>query len=831
MKPALICALVACLLLQFAGLALFAKGMFPYKVILPGLASDEVDAPKVFDKLIFVVIDALRSDFVFSAQSNMTFLHQLIISGCALPLTAYSTPPTVTLPRLKGLTTGSVPNFLDAVLNIAESDTSSTLATQDSWLAQARRAGKRIHMFGDDTWIKLFPDFFAAADGTTSFFVSDFTEVDNNVTRHLDTELSPSAEWDFLVLHYLGLDHIGHKSGPQSVHMPAKQAEMDDILRRIYQYADSNPETLVVLCGDHGMNSVGNHGGSSEGETSAAMVFMSPLLQKLDTALEWPAAPISGQFQFYKTIDQSDLVPTISSLLGFPIPHNSLGHFIEELLPLWSNLEDQRAVLLSNANELARLMKSTFSGFSKSSKPGDMYCVYESLPTASFYTISRFISQCQSELSSVSSNYNMNYMLCGLIFAVIALGAAVYMYLSHVYTTFSRFDSLSFALFCVLFGAAMFGSSFVEEEHWIWYWIGSLLILCYIVQCAANGNTNDAVLLTIVLGIFRILRRWNQSGQKYAGSDDIAKYLAQDSAFLFTVNCATYGLFLLIVWRYIYFKNMPGMLDAASASIVTFTIFTFKVSMAIALGEEVPTIVVEVLEDLGLHAVQPTLVQLARYSYFFIAMTIVYALFMYKTQMGSLTELGKRQKQFDFVHGLVGITALGLSIQSRYSNIPVWGLFYILYSILYQVKGLSNSSKMIICLILGRSSFFAFGNSNSLSSIDLSNSYNGIDSYSVILVGLLTFIGTYAGPIFWSISVSSLGLTMDEEDAYIILSVLVHSTEAICVCLACFFLRSHLFIWTVFSPKLLYASVWEIIQQPFFDIGLVAVTWRIVSSI
>jgi ethanolaminephosphotransferase len=42
----------------------------------------------------------------------------------------------------------------------------------------------------------------------------DFTEVDNNVTRHIDDELRRD-DWSTLVLHYLGLDHIGHKSGPR----------------------------------------------------------------------------------------------------------------------------------------------------------------------------------------------------------------------------------------------------------------------------------------------------------------------------------------------------------------------------------------------------------------------------------------------------------------------------------------------------------------------------------------------------------------------------------------------------------------------------------------
>lgn len=77
------------------------------------------------------------------------------------------------MPRIKAITTGSTPSFLDLILNFAESDTSSTLATQDTWLAQmkAKKTGKMV-MYGDDTWLKLFPETFDRVDGTSSFFVS-----------------------------------------------------------------------------------------------------------------------------------------------------------------------------------------------------------------------------------------------------------------------------------------------------------------------------------------------------------------------------------------------------------------------------------------------------------------------------------------------------------------------------------------------------------------------------------------------------------------------------------------------------------------------------------
>lgn len=68
---------------------IFATGFFPYKPFMPGLAEFEElrldmkhdgsiqqppEAP--FDKLVFMVVDALRSDFVYSEESGMSFVQR-----------------------------------------------------------------------------------------------------------------------------------------------------------------------------------------------------------------------------------------------------------------------------------------------------------------------------------------------------------------------------------------------------------------------------------------------------------------------------------------------------------------------------------------------------------------------------------------------------------------------------------------------------------------------------------------------------------------------------------------------------------------------------------
>jgi len=58
---------------------IFASGFFPYKPIIQGLAAhdhlSQYGSPpqRQFDRLIFMVVDALRSDFVFSSASGFTF--------------------------------------------------------------------------------------------------------------------------------------------------------------------------------------------------------------------------------------------------------------------------------------------------------------------------------------------------------------------------------------------------------------------------------------------------------------------------------------------------------------------------------------------------------------------------------------------------------------------------------------------------------------------------------------------------------------------------------------------------------------------------------------
>ena len=120
--------------------------------------------------------------------------------------------------------------------------------------------------------------------------------------------------------------------------MPAKQREMDGIVSHIYSAMSIEPHlrsTLLVLCGDHGMNEAGNHGGSGPGETAPALVLISPRLREISSGQDCPLPEPKDEFQYYQVVEQSDIAPTLAGLLGFPMPLNNLGVFIPSVLDLW----------------------------------------------------------------------------------------------------------------------------------------------------------------------------------------------------------------------------------------------------------------------------------------------------------------------------------------------------------------------------------------------------------------------------------------------------------------------------------------------------------------
>ena len=106
-----------------------------------------------------------------------------------------------------------------------------------------------------------------------------------------------------------------------------KLQEMDELLTRIITSIDNN--TMLIVMGDHGMTREGNHGGSSQDETDTVIFgyykngFLKYKLPELEPIMRFDP-------EYKKKVSQLDLAPTLSMLLGIPIPFNNIGFIIND---------------------------------------------------------------------------------------------------------------------------------------------------------------------------------------------------------------------------------------------------------------------------------------------------------------------------------------------------------------------------------------------------------------------------------------------------------------------------------------------------------------------
>ena len=286
--------------------------------------------PKSFDKAVVLIIDALRYDFTVPHEESQHYLNSFPVlyeTAVQSPQNAFllpfiADPPTATLQRLKGLTTGTLPTFVDLGSSFA-----GTAIDEDNLLAQLKSLNKTLVHLGDDTWHSLFPDYFDAnlTHAYDSFNVWDLHTVDNGVAEHLLPLLGSSHKWDVVIGHFLGVDHAGHRYGPNHPAMASKLQQMDELMRKVIDGLDD--QTLLVVMGDHGMDAKGDHGGESDDEIEAALWMYS---KKGIFGRTHPDHIQPPQTAKSRPVGQIDLVPTLSLLLGLPVPFNNLGAPIEE---------------------------------------------------------------------------------------------------------------------------------------------------------------------------------------------------------------------------------------------------------------------------------------------------------------------------------------------------------------------------------------------------------------------------------------------------------------------------------------------------------------------
>jgi ethanolaminephosphotransferase len=128
--------------------------------------------------------------------------------------------------------------------------------------------------------------------------------------------------------------------------------------------------------------------------------------------------------------------------------------------------------------------------------------------------------EAQESMSGAASNYDVPHLFIGSALASIICALSFF--------TLPKLRPISPAgIYCavtlVLYGVLMFASSYVEEEHNFWYWATSGWFFVIFLDSMRKDWTKRWAFhpALMVLVLHRVIRRWNQTGQKYAGADDI----------------------------------------------------------------------------------------------------------------------------------------------------------------------------------------------------------------------------------------------------------------------------------------------------------------------
>lgn len=738
-----------------------------------------------FEKFVLVLIDALGTKFlpkIFKDNStglSMPFLENTILKGEAIALIAEASSPTATMPRIKSLISGTVPSFLDIVYNFAR-DVSKF--EDDNLLDLAKNQNKSIVFYGDDTWLLLFPrEIFTRCKETFSLFAADYTTVDTNVTECALPETKREViDWDLLILHYLGLDHIGHFFGTSSHELIRKKLlELDSVVEEIYgNMSQKNHTTLLVICGDHGMSDEGNHGGSSRNEVDTTMVFL-PINRKFS----------HDQLNSSRNIHQVDFAVTISLLLGLPIPEASRGVAISRVLE--SLYDDPTALACASVKNLIGLLKLVH--------PTEILTLHErsdlldqlNHSSQSSEAMRNVTARCNSLshvlqkrlFESLSDHRSPTLMLVSLtlvtastLFSLKKISIPLQL---PVMT--SRVQLILIAIF--LIPIIIVGSvTLLMSEHDLWsiYSIGALILL---ISTSAQTNIKFKQLaplkLTLFLIAFSIASSWNYF------------QLFRDDSILSSMVLPTLSIMILCnsIRKNGDFKNIGPMI--LTILLVTTKLLEDRYGLGEAFILPLPSLqVISMIYAIGFNTA---------------------SVLLHLTKTSNASPLAFKLA--------TGYLVVGFLLARRFNLTFLICNVILEANLNYIVKALDLPAiaRVLIYVNFAQAAFYNQGNTNSFPSIDTKPAFYGQNGFSLLPSVILVALSTYTAQIYWIIKLfqrlqesrkDMRNSLSHEAGLFIIFRNFLSLSYYMYVCVV---LREHIFIWSVLSPKLLYHFVSNVI--------------------
>ncbi|KAK8716237.1 hypothetical protein V6N13_043555 [Hibiscus sabdariffa] len=589
-----------------------------------------------------------------------------------------------------------------------------------------------------------------------------YCQVDQNVSRHLADELSKD-DWNLLILHYLGLDHVGHIGGWSSVLMAPKLKEMDEVVKLIHSsikqsQGNRQGRTLLMIVSDHGMTENGNHGGSTYEETDSLALFIGLR---------------NHVFDYASVINQIDIAPTLALLFGVPIPKNNVGVLIREAFDSLKEISPVMHFMIIRVQIRVSAIILQRTCFVACIWKRQLYTPPGSLRGALSLLATKITAALQQHITSFSNLQVSGYR------EELLINLLIYLHLDWRHC-------LSQVFLLLISGRILRGwhqggvnwTSLPDISKWLEH-AGSRYVKPLQLMSAV---------LVISIGLFALF------------SIESRGKCLQMVRLGFLIS----GLLVLL--------HITRYQDYAFSSTNYGATFLVQITYAILGAVTIGTVVA-----------LPWLIPLSTSKIFPADNTFSPPFSPSIQEKFPLVEL----RDTLYVVGWAYILCwclLQLLLQQPINTTPILLLLLqIVAGVHYFVRsGTQEWVEIAGFYCLGMAGHFALGNSNTLATIDVAGAFIGISNHSTFLSGILMFIITYASPMFILLSLvmyistkSMVHLVIPEKaNAGDILMMLLgfpcpvplvlNSILLTAYTVVLLFMQNHLFVWSVFSPKYLY---------------------------
>ncbi|KAE8691544.1 gibberellin-regulated protein 14-like [Hibiscus syriacus] len=416
------------------------------------LVSPRFSAPA--KRLVLLVADGLRADKFFEPDSDRNFrapFLRSVIKNQGRWGVSHARPPTE-----------SRPGHVAIIAGFYEDPSAVT----KGWKANPVEFDSHLGYISSRV-----QDFATDASFLDEWSFDQFQNLLNKSNE--DPKLRRLLEQDNLVvfLHLLGCDSNGHAHRPFSSIYLNNVKVVDHIAERVYNLLENYYKdnlTSYIFTADHGMSDKGSHGDghptntdtplvvwgagvkhprpvSEKGHSDHVLRFIDQHVHDAPTPKEWGLDGIERV-----DVNQADIAPLMSTLLGLPCPVNSVGNLPLDYIDM-KKAKEVEAVLANTKQILNQFLRKShikrshslyFTPFKPLAHYSSMLNQIEDLLNARDYKAAMQLSENLRSLALQGLHYFQTYDLL-ILMTVITLGYIGWMvflvlHVLQAYTSFSR---------------------------------------------------------------------------------------------------------------------------------------------------------------------------------------------------------------------------------------------------------------------------------------------------------------------------------------------------------------------------------------------------------